>query len=184
LPRTLSPEPGTEPSLEPLHLVNAYAVIEAVERKRTEVVFEGTRDDVALGPVHWTEYELPCKPGDPARAPCMPSPYVHRLDVRLWQAALGDFRREPWVIRVVDDLLRENRDVTGLFGRDPFAGKPPRFVRAERYRYRFSTANEAPYWQREPIDEFVRPVSTEDPALNEYLFLHGWGHDGKAPPSP
>jgi hypothetical protein len=176
LPRTLSPMPGTEPSLEPLHLVSTYGVIEGVERARTEVVFEGTQDDVARGPAHWTEYELPCKPGDPARAPCAPSPYVHRFDLRLWQAALGDFRREPWVIRVVDDLLRENRAVTALFARDPFAGKPPRFVRAERYRYRFSGANEPPYWRREPIDEFVRPVSTEDPALREYLLRHGWEH--------
>lgn len=174
LPRTLSPAPGTEASLEPLHLVSTYGVVEAVERTRTEVVFEGTRDDVAQGPAHWTEYELPCKPGDPARAPCMPSPYVHRLDLRLWQAALGDFRREPWVIHVVDALLREDHAVTELFASDPFAGKPPRFVRAERFRYRFSAANEPAYWRREPIDEFVRPVSLEDPALQEYLLRHGW----------
>ncbi len=177
LPRTLSPMPGTEPSLEPLHLVNTYGVIEGVERTRSEVVFEGTRDDVARGTAQWTEYELPCKPGDPARGPCMPSPYLRRLDLRLWQAALGDFRREPWVIRVVDDLLRENHAVTSLFARDPFAGKPPRFVRAERYRYRFSNASEPRYWRREPIDEFVRPVSTEDPALREYLLRHGWLRD-------
>jgi hypothetical protein len=184
LPRTLSPAPGTDASLEPLHLVNTYAVIEAVEQTRTEVVFEGTHDDVAVGPAHWVEYELPCKPGDPTRAPCFPSPYIHRLDVRLWQAALGDFRREPWVIRVMDDLLRENGAVTGLFARDPFAGEPPRFVRAERYRYRFSAANEPPYWQREPIEDFVRPFSIVDPALYEYLFRHGWLRDGTARPSP
>ncbi len=181
LPRTLSPTPGMEASLEPLHLVNAYGVVEAVERTRTEVVFEGTWDDVASGPAHWLEYELPCKPGDPARAPCSPSPYVHRLDVHLWQAALGDFRREPWVIRVMDDLLRENRDVTSLFARDPFVTRPPRFVRAERYRYRFASGSEPPYWRRERIDDYVRPFSTQDPALYEYLFLHHWLRDAGAP---
>lgn len=181
LPRTLSPTPAMEAALEPLHLVNTYGVIEAVERTRTEVVFEGTWDDVASGPAHWLEYELPCKPGDPARAPCLPSPYVRRLDVRLWQAALGDFRREPWVIRVVDDLLRENRDVTSLFARDPFVTRPPRFVRAERYRYRFASGSEPPYWRRERIGEYVRPFSTKDPALYEYLFLHRWLRDGGAP---
>jgi hypothetical protein len=177
LPRTLAPTPGMEASLEPLHLVNAYGVVEGVERTRTEIVFEGTWDDVAVGPAHWLEYELPCKPGAPARAPCLPSPGARRLDVRLWQAALGDFRREPWVIRVMDDLLRENPVVTSLFARDPFVAKPPRFVRAERYRYRFVSANEPPYWHRERLDEYVRPFSTKDPALYEYLALHGWLRD-------
>ena len=174
LPRMLSPAPGEATSLDPLHLVNAYGVIEPVEHERTEVVFEGTNDDVATGPAHWLEYELPCKPGDPSRAPCWPTPYLHRLDARLWEASLGDFRREAWVVRVVDDLLRGNRTVTRLFSRDPFAGKPPRFVRIERYHYRFAAAGEPRYWHREPIDDFVRPFSVEDPALYEFLSMRGW----------
>ncbi len=174
IPETLSPKPGVDPSLEPLHLASTYGVLEPVEHERTEVVFEGTWDDVARDPAHWLEYELPCKPGDPERAPCWPSPYLRRLDWRLWQAALGDFRREAWVIRVVDDLLRENSAVTALFARDPFAGKPPRFVRIARYRYRFSRPGERGYWQRELVDDFVRPFSLKDPALFEYLFRRGW----------
>ncbi|HEX3594587.1 MAG TPA: lipase maturation factor family protein, partial [Polyangiaceae bacterium] len=128
LPKMLAPKPDVEASLEPFHLVNTYGVVEEVERERREVVFEGTWDDVAAGPAQWLAYELPCKPGEPSRAPCLPSPYLRRLDSRLWRAGLGDFRREPWVVRVVDDLLRENQAVTGLFAQDPFAGKPPRFV--------------------------------------------------------
>jgi hypothetical protein len=174
LPELWSPTLGSRGSLEPFHLVNSYGAVEPVERRRDEVVFEGTRDDAALGDAHWVEYELPCKPGDPARAPCFPSLHPRRLDLRLWQAALGDFRREPWVIRLIDDLLRENRSVTALFARDPFAGSPPRFVRATRYRYRFAANGEAPYWRREPLGDFVRPFSVKDPALYEFLFRRGW----------
>jgi hypothetical protein len=169
-----SPAPYQSMSIEPFHLVNVYGAIEPVERERTEVVFEGTRDDAGAGEAHWSEYQLPCKPSDPARAPCRPSVYLHRLDRRLWEAALGDFRREAWVIRIVDDLLRENPAVTELFTVDPFAGNPPRFVRAVRYRYRFSRKDEVPYWHREPAGEYIRPFSLEDPALYEYLFRKGW----------
>lgn len=169
-----SPTLGANPSLESLHLVNSYGSIEPVERERDEVVFEGTWDDVALGDAHWSEYELPCKPGDPARAPCFPSLHPRRLDLRLWQASLGDFRREAWVIRLVDDLLRESPAVTALFARDPFAGRPPLFVRAQRYRYRFATKGETPYWRREPLGDFVRPFSLKDPALYEFLFRKRW----------
>lgn len=174
LPALWSPIVNGNPSIEPFHLVNSYGAIEAVEQQREEVVFEGTRDDVALGDAHWVEYELPCKPGDPSRAPCFPTLHARRLDLRLWQASLGDFRREPWVIRLVDDLLRENAVVTRLFVRDPFAGNPPLFVRAERFRYRFSGKGDAAYWQREPLGDFVRPFSLKDPALYEYLFRKGW----------
>jgi hypothetical protein len=174
LPVLWSPIVGGDPSIEPFHLVNSYGAIEAVGQEREEVVFEGTRDDVAVGDAHWVEYELPCKPGDPSRAPCLTTLHARRLDLRLWQASLGDFRREPWVIRLVDDLLRENAAVTALFARDPFAGNPPLFVRAERFRYRFSGKGDAPYWQRESLGDFVRPFSLKDPALYEYLFRKGW----------
>jgi hypothetical protein len=174
LPALWSPTLGGRASIEPFHLVNSYGAIEPVERQRDEVVFEGTWDDVALGDAHWVEYELPCKPGDPSRAPCLPTLHPRRLDLRLWQASLGDFRREPWVIRLVDDLLRQNPAVTALFARNPFAGKPPRFVRATRYRYRFAANGEAPYWRREPLGDFIRPFSLKDPALYEFLFRRGW----------
>ncbi|HEX4339545.1 MAG TPA: lipase maturation factor family protein [Polyangiaceae bacterium] len=174
MPRTFSPAFGDRPSLEPFHLVNVYGVVEPVERTRSEIVFEGTWDDVAREPAHWLEYGLPCAPGDPMRAPCAPSPYLRRLDSRLREASLGDFRREPWVIRVVDDLLRENPAVLGLFSKDPFAGKPPRFVRAERYVYRFARSGEPGYWHRELVEDYVRPFSLKDPALFEFLFRKGW----------
>lgn len=174
LPALWSPTLGGSASIEPFHLVNSYGAIEPVERQRDEVVFEGTWDDVALGEAHWVEYELPCKPGDPSRAPCLPTLHPRRVELRLWQASLGDFRREPWVIRLVDDLLRQNPAVTALFARDPFAGKPPRFVRATRYRYRFAANGEAPYWRRERLGDFIRPFSLKDPALYEFLFRRGW----------
>jgi hypothetical protein len=169
--------PGAPASLEPFHLVNAYEIAQSAEPDRLEIVFEGTSDDAAEGTPHWLEYQLPCKPGALGRWPCLPSPYSHRLDTRLSEAALGDFRRAPWLVVVVDQLLRGNETVTHLFSQNPFGGTPPRFVRVERFRYRFDTSGRrGVWWNRElvPGDEYIRPFSLQDPALFEYLTRRGW----------
>jgi hypothetical protein len=53
--------------------------------------------------------------------------------------------------------------VSRLLGRDPFAGDPPRFVRAHLYRYRFTTRRERAvtghWWARERVGEFLPPVT-------------------------
>ena len=41
----------------------------------------------------------------------------------------------------------------GLLARDPFNGRPPRFVRAELMRYHFSNDG-ATWWTAEPIGLF------------------------------
>jgi hypothetical protein len=68
--------------------------------------------DAEIGPdTQWLPYELPCKPGDPARRPCVISPYHYRLDWQMWFAAMSIVGREPWVVHLVAKLLRGDRDV-------------------------------------------------------------------------
>src|SRR5262249_39161701 len=65
-------------SFDPLHLVNTYGAFGVVGRERDEVIIEGT-SDAHVGPdTDWREYQLPCKPGDVARRPCVVSPYHYR----------------------------------------------------------------------------------------------------------
>ena len=75
-------------SFDRLHLVNTYGAFGSVGRERDEIVLEGT-DDPAPGPdAVWRPYEFPCKPGDPARRPCVLSPLQLRLDWQIWFAAI------------------------------------------------------------------------------------------------
>ena len=60
-------------------------------------------------------------------------------------------------------LLEGSPDVLALFRRDPFAGQPPRKVRAVLWQYWFTTSAEkratGAWWKREFIGEYLPPVS-------------------------
>ncbi len=58
---------------------------------------------------------------------------------------------------------RATGDVSRLLRRDPFAGEPPRCVRARLFRYRFTTRPErratGAWWSRRPVRVFAGPAS-------------------------
>jgi hypothetical protein len=173
----LSPRQAMNASFDPFDLVNTYGAFGSINRVRNEVVLEGTADET-LGPsTRWIPYELPCKPGDPARRPCVVSPYQYKLDWQLWFAAFGSAGSQPWLIHLVDKLLRGDHVVDSLFAVQPFPVRPPRYIRAEFYRYRFAPEGlRGVYWLRESLGEYLRPMSLGDPDLSEYLEAHGFEH--------
>lgn len=153
---------------DPLYLVNTYGAFGSVSKERDEIVVEGSDDGVT-----WKEYELPCKPGDVLRRPCLVTPYHYRLDWQMWFAAMSSYEEEPWFVVMVDRLLRGEPAVLALFAKNPFPDHPPRFVRAELYRYRFTRWGEGPaWWRRERIGEYLRPVTVDDPDLAAFLREH------------
>jgi hypothetical protein len=170
----ISPDQAMNASFDPFSLVNTYGAFGSVEHERHEVVIEGTQDDPLEGPARWREYEFPCKPGDVKRRPCWITPYHSRLDWQMWFAGLSDFRRQPWILKLAYELLRENPAVTSLLATDPFAGHPPRYVRALLYRYRFSPRPGQAWWERELIGEYLRPLSLDDPELHAFLARRRW----------
>jgi hypothetical protein len=170
----ISPDQRMNASFDPLRLVNTYGAFGSVEHERHEVVLEGTWDDPLSGEARWSEYEFPCKPGDPARRPCLVTPYHYRLDWQMWFAGLSSPEREPWVLKLVHELLRENPAVTALLARDPFVGRPPRYVRALLYRYRFAVDRRTGWWERGLLGEYLRPLSLDDPELTEFLRRRRW----------
>jgi hypothetical protein len=171
----LSPRQAMNQSFDPLHLVNTYGAFGSVGRVRNEIVLSGTLEPVAETAVDWREYELPCKPGDVQRRPCLITPYHYRLDWQMWFAAMSDAESEPWFVHLVYELLAGNRSVLALFAHDPFAGRRPRFVRAELYEYRSTRVGDGSgaYWRRTRLGSYLDPVSLESPALLRYLRAYG-----------
>lgn len=156
-------------SFDPLRLVNTYGAFGTVTRERLEIVFEGTRDEVPDASARWEAYELPCKPGDPARRPCLVTPYHYRLDWQMWFAAMSTYDQEPWIAALVDKLLAGDRTIAPLLAHDPFPDAPPRWIRAELFRYELTRWGEAGWWRRRRVGEYMRPLSREDPDLRESL---------------
>jgi hypothetical protein len=81
----------------------------------------------------------------------------------MWFAALSDARQNPWFLGLIQCLLENSPDDTPLLGKNPFPDKPPRYLRAELYRYRFTTLAEhektGAWWRREDLREYLPTVS-------------------------
>jgi hypothetical protein len=160
-------------SFEPFNLVNTYGAFGSVSRERYEVVLEGTADAAVGEGTRWREYVLPCKPGPLARRPCWITPYHYRLDWQLWFVPLSPDYNFRWFLSLTNKLLRGDARVLALFEDNPFPARPPRFIRAVFYRYRFSRSGEAGVWQRTPAGLYLPPTSLEDPELMRTLRAYG-----------
>ncbi len=172
----ISPRQIMNGSFDRFDLVNTYGAFGTVNEKRYEVVLEGTADRV-LGPqTRWRAWELPCKPGDPGRMPCIAAPYQPRLDWQMWFAALSDYAQEPWIVHLTWKLLEGDRTVQPLFANDPFPHAPPRWVRASFYSYRFTRFGDGSraWWTRTRIGDYLTPVRKDDPRLHAFLRAYGW----------
>jgi Lipase maturation factor len=148
-------------SFDPLHLVNTYGAFGSVTRVRHEIVIEGTVDD-RIGPdTVWEEYEFKGKPGDPRRRPPQIAPYHLRLDWLMWFAALSPRYAESWFLALVTKLLENDRATVKLLRRTPFGDRPPAFIRAQLYEYRFTTREErrasGAWWNRTFVGEYLPP---------------------------
>src|SRR5436309_12490940 len=147
--------------VEAFRMVNGYGLFRVMTKDRKEIVIEGSADGF-----EWKPYEFKWKPGDVMRAPGWCQPHQPRLDWQMWFAALGNSRERVWVSQLVVALLRDKAPVTRLFEKNPFAERPPHYVRATIYRYRFTTTEEhrqtGAWWKREELGEYLPSVSLED----------------------
>ena len=92
-----------------------------------------------------------------------------RLDWQMWFAALGSYQTNRWFLPFCQRLLEGSPDVLGLLGYDPFPGRPPRYLRATLYDYRFTSRAErresGAWWRRKEIGPYIPTVylSSESP---------------------
>ena len=160
------------------HFVGTYGAFGGITRERYEIVIEGTDEAVITASTKWREYEFKGKPGDPTRMPPQIAPYHLRLDWLMWFAAMGSYQRHPWFIHLMAKLLQGDKPVISLLKHNPFPDQPPRFIRAQRYLYRFSSTQEKKgtgrWWMREPAGSYFPTVSLESPALRMLLQQMRW----------
>jgi Lipase maturation factor len=142
-------------SFEPLHLVNTYGAFGAVTRERFEVVIKGTDAEYPNANAEWREYEFKGKPGDVNRRPCIVSPYHWRLDWQMWFAAMSPPDLHPWIFALVQKLLEGEKRILRLFAHNPFPDVPPKFIRADWYRYQFTKPGERGWWTRTYVGEYL-----------------------------
>jgi hypothetical protein len=170
----LSRRQAMNASFDPLMLVNTYGAFGSVSRERHELLIEGTNDPMPGPDSRWLAYEFPCKPSDPLRRPCLVTPYHYRLDWQMWFVQFGGYESQPWLVHLVAKLLAGDALTLELFAKNSFPGRPPRFIRAAMYRYRFARTGEPGYWNREYLSDVLRPLALDDPELREYLRRRGW----------
>jgi hypothetical protein len=145
----------------PLRSTSGYGLFAVMTKTRLEIVVEGSADGV-----EWRPYEFRWKPGDLRRRPSFVAPHQPRVDWQMWFAALGRFQENPWFAAFLRKLLEGSPAVTGLLEKNPFPERPPRYVRARGYDYRFTDSDErrrtGAWWSREERGLYAPMLSLED----------------------
>jgi hypothetical protein len=135
-------------------IANQYGLFAVMTRARYEIEFQGSRNGI-----DWVPYPFRYKPQDPRERPGIFAPYQPRFEWNLWFASLGFWDENHWVVETEARLLEGSPDVLALFRRDPFAGKPPRKVRAVLWQYWFTTPAEkketGAWWKRKLLREYA-----------------------------
>jgi hypothetical protein len=171
-----SPAQIMNTSFDPLELVNTYGAFGTVGKERLNVVFEGTDAEIPNAKAAWKEYPYQALPVALDRRPVQIAPYQSRLDWAMWFAAMSTPNQYPWTLHLAWKLLHNDPGVLSLMGPNPFADKPPRYIRATLYRYRFAPPGnpEGDWWTRETLGQWLPPMSVDNPQLIGFLEEEGW----------
>jgi predicted DCC family thiol-disulfide oxidoreductase YuxK len=149
-------------AIAPFRSANGYGLFAVMTTTRPEIVIEGSDDGAS-----WRAYEFRWKPGDVRRRPEFVAPHQPRLDWQMWFAALGGYEENPWLAGLFRRLLEGAPEVERLLAVNPFPARPPRFLRASLYDYRFTNSRErrstGAWWRREPLGLYAPPVSLAGP---------------------
>ena len=139
-------------------LVNNYGPFAVMTTQRNEIIVQGSNDGL-----DWLVYEFKYKPGALHRELGWNIPHQPRLDWQMWFAALGPPRRGSWFDSLMNKLLQGSPQVLSLLDKNPFAHKPPKYIRALLYGYTYNTPEQrrkhGQIWQRR-YQGVYWPVST------------------------
>jgi hypothetical protein len=163
-------------SFDPLELVNTYGAFGSIGKERLNVVFQGTDADKPDANAVWKDYLYRTLPVALDKRPVQIAPYQPRLDWQMWFASMSNVNQYPWTLHLVWKLLHNDPDALSLLGPDPFSDKPPRYIRATLYRYQFAPPGnpEGDWWTREPLGQWLPPLSLDNQQLITFLKEEGW----------
>ena len=134
-------------------VVNKYHVFPTMRSERIELQLSGSHDGR-----EWKNYQFRHKPGDPGERPAIVLPHQPRLDWEMWFVTQHP-KYMHFFHSFLQALLNNSPAVTTLLRRNPFSDRPPRYIRVEAYKYRFSTPDErqetGQWWQREALGPFT-----------------------------
>jgi len=158
----LSPGQVMNTSFNPLQIVNTYGAFGSITKVRNEIIIEGTDDEEISAGTVWREYEFKGKPGDPARLAPLVAPYHLRLDWLMWFAAMSNPTDYPFFPELLLKLLQGDAATASLLRINPFPQARPRWIRAQLYRYQFTSPEErrqtGRWWNRRLIAPYVDAV--------------------------
>lgn len=172
----LSPGQIMNTSFDPFDLVNTYGAFGTVGKERLNIVFEGTSDNDSTDNAHWKPYIYKGLPVLADKRPPQIAPYQLRLDWQMWFAAMSTPDEYDWTYNLIWKLLHNDARIVRLFKENPFPGKPPKYIRAVLYRYRFAEPGNAQglWWYRERMGLWIAPMSTSNTSLIRFLNGQGW----------
>ncbi len=148
-------------AIRPLHLFNSYGLFAVMTTSRPEIIILGSDDRE-----NWFPYEFKWKPGNVVNKPEFVAPHQPRLDWQMWFAALSNYERNPWLIQFMIRLLQGSPPVVALLGSNPFPDRPPKYLQALVYDYRFSDAEsrnrEGSWWTRKLLRPYTPILQLPD----------------------
>ena len=143
--------------VEPLRTFNRYGLFAVMTTSRPEITVEGSNDGT-----NWLPYEFKYKVNDPKQRPSWVAPHQPRLDWQMWFAALGSLEENRWFENFCNRLLEGSPSVLNLLKSNPFPEKPPQFIRAILYNYRFTSREQrraqGDWWTAEKLQLYYPPT--------------------------
>jgi hypothetical protein len=88
---------------------------------------------------------------------------------------MNEHIQDPWIIHLAWKLLDGDRTIRELIAVDPFAGKPPKWIRIRRFLYHFAPRGSETWWTRELVDDrWLKPISKDSDGFREVLARYRW----------
>jgi predicted DCC family thiol-disulfide oxidoreductase YuxK len=148
-------------AVQPLHITNTYGLFTNMTTERPEVIVQGSRDGET-----WKTYDFAHKPDTASDALPIIAPHQPRLDWQLWFAALrGNYQNAPWFRAFTRSLLQGNDQVEALLAQNPFPNDPPQYIRAQLYRFEYTSPDErrqtGAAWNRERVGTYMPAASLQ-----------------------
>jgi hypothetical protein len=152
--------------LDLLRAVNRYETPVVVPERRLEIALQASADGK-----EWREFRFKQKASDPRLLPSLTLPHYPRLDVKMVDAAQPTRPGQPppsqdWLYRFAQGVLEGNTLYTSLLADNPFAARPPRFLRLVVYEYQFAdpaTRRREKNWWRRTWRGLYAPVLQREP---------------------